>query len=440
MPGMDGLQAARALKADETLKHPPAIIMVTAFGRDEIREEAEQLHLDGFLVKPVTRSMLVDALVNVYADPGDQVAAVASATAEGVCLAGLRILLVEDNDINQQIAVELLEGVGARVDVVNNGREAVDKLFGGPIPTPYHVVLMDLQMPVMDGHQATAKIRSDARFASLPIFAMTAHATLEERDSCLAHGMNGHIAKPIDPALLFGTLSKVPRRDAQAAGRDGSPNAAEAAALRGAAAKAAEVPSVDGLDAANGLRRVGSNSTLYVKLLRQFAVEQADTVERIRTALAANDVEGATRLAHTLKGVAGNLGAAPVQAAAAGVEQLLRDGSPKIDVDPALERLAAVLGPLVADLRTNLHATLVTSEPAGAAVPPAHTLAIAAQLAKLFADFDTGAVTFAEQNEANLRPAFAAADWERFLRLTQEFAFADARVLLDKTLAHWPAS
>ena len=120
------------LKADETLKHPPAIVMVTAFGRDEVREEAEHLHLDGFLVKPVTRSMLVDSLVNVFADAGDQVAAVASATAEGVSLAGLRILLVEDNDINQQIAVELLEGVGAKVDVVNNGREAVDKLFGGP--------------------------------------------------------------------------------------------------------------------------------------------------------------------------------------------------------------------------------------------------------------------------------------------------------------------
>ena len=436
MPGMDGLQAARALKTDQTLKHPPAIVMVTAFGRDEVREEAEHLHLDGFLVKPVTRSMLVDSLVNVFADPGDQVAAVASATDKGVSLAGLRILLVEDNDINQQIAVELLEGVGAKVDVVNNGREAVDKLLGGPIPTPYDLALMDLQMPVMDGRQATAAIRADARFASLPIFAMTAHATLEERDFCLANGMNGHIAKPIDPALLFDTLGKIPRRAVQAAG----PNVAEAAAFCGAPGEAAEVLSVDGLDAEDGLRRVGGNNTLYVKLLRQFAVEQADTVERIRTALAAHDVEAATRLAHTLKGVAGSLGAAPVQAAAADVEQRLRDGSPKVDADPALERLAAVLGPLLADLRANLHATPVTNEPTGAAVPPAHTRAIAAQLAKLFADFDTSAVTFAEQNEANLRPAFAAGDWERFLRLTQDFAFPDAHALLDNSLAHWRAS
>src|SRR5262245_47500052 len=174
MPGMDGLQAARAIKSDVALKHPPAIVMVTAFGRDEVREEADRLHLDGFLVKPVTRSMLVDALVGAFADAGDQAVAVASATAEGISLTGLRVLLVEDNDINQQIAVELLEGVGAKVDVTSNGREAVDRLFGGPMPPPYDVVLMDLHMPVMDGHQATAKIRSDARFKELPLYAMTA--------------------------------------------------------------------------------------------------------------------------------------------------------------------------------------------------------------------------------------------------------------------------
>src|SRR5947208_15650909 len=110
MPGMDGLQAARAIKADETLMHPPAIVMVTAFGREEVREEAERLELEGFLVKPVTRSMLVDTLVTAFADSGDQAAAVASATAAGVRLTSLRTLLVEGNDINQQIAVELLQG------------------------------------------------------------------------------------------------------------------------------------------------------------------------------------------------------------------------------------------------------------------------------------------------------------------------------------------
>jgi PAS domain S-box-containing protein len=430
MPGMDGLQAARALKADLCLEHPPAIIMVTAFGRDEVREEAECLHLDGFLVKPVTRSMLVDALVTAFADAGDQAAAVAHATSEGVSLAGLRLLLVEDNDINQQIAVELLEGVGAKVDVVGNGREAVDRLFGGPIPPPYDAVLMDLQMPVMDGHQATAKIRSDPRFAALPIYAMTAHATLEERDLCLNSGMIGHIAKPIDPAVLFATLGKVARQAADAArgGKSTTPVAAPA-----------DLPPVDGLDRADGLRRVGGNTKLYVKLLRQFASQQADAVGQIRAALAGKDTDCATRLAHTLKGVAGNLGASQVQAAAASAEKLLRDDAAAEAVNAALEQLAGVLDPFMARLCAAL-ATGVSAPPAAPAVAPARTRDVAVQLAKLFAEFDTSAVTFTEENQASLRPAFDAVTWEQFLRHTQGFAFADAQTLLDQALARLTVS
>jgi two-component system sensor histidine kinase/response regulator len=433
MPGMDGLQAARAVKDDVSLTHPPAIVMVTAFGRDEVREEAERLHLDGFLVKPVTRSMLVDALVSAFADASDQAAAVASATAEGISLAGLRVLLVEDNEINQQIAIELLEGVGAKVDLANNGRLAVDMLLGGPIPPSYDVVLMDLQMPVMDGHQATAKIRSDPRFAALPIYAMTAHATLEERELCLANGMNGHIAKPIDPALLFDTLSKIARR---APGVD-TVRAVEAS--EAAADAPAELPPIDGLDSADGLRRVGGNKRLYTKLLRQFASQQADAVGQIRAALAANDRESAIRLAHTLKGVAGNLGAGDVQNAAAAVEKLLRDGSGADATTQALQQLAGVLDPFLVRLRAAFEMS-TTEAAATPAVATTHTRAVAAQLTKLFADFDTGAVAFAEENQASLRPAFDAATWDQFQRKTQEFAFADAQALLDQMLARLPES
>jgi len=430
MPGMDGLEAARALKAELSLKHAPAIVMVTAFGRDEVREEAERLHLDGFLVKPVTRSMLVDVLVSVFADASNQAAAVASATAEGIQLTGLRVLLVEDNDINQQIAVELLEGVGAKVDVASNGRIAVDTLFGGPIPPPYDVVLMDLQMPVMDGHQATSKIRSDPRF-TLPIYAMTAHATLEERDFCLSNGMSGHIAKPIDPALLFDTLSKVPRRTPEVViAGTGAAEAVDAPP---------ELPLIDGLDCADGLRRVGGNNNLYVKLLRQFASQQADDAGQILAALATNDIESATRLAHTLKGVAGNLGAGKLQHTAAAVETLLRDGAPADSTKQALEQLAGVLDPLVARLRAALEMN-TTSAAAAPVVSAMHTRTVAAHLTKLFAAFDTSAVTFAEENEASLRPAFDATTWDQFLRKTQEFAFADAQALLDQVLAHIPES
>src|SRR5204862_7464392 len=129
-------------------------------------------------------------------------------TDESERLKGARVLLTEDNEINQQIAVELLENAGASVKIANNGRQATEILFNGPQPPPFDVVLMDLQMPEMDGYQATAKIRSDERFRSLPIIAMTAHATLEERQRCLAAGMNDHISKPIDPGALFETVAR----------------------------------------------------------------------------------------------------------------------------------------------------------------------------------------------------------------------------------------
>jgi HPt (histidine-containing phosphotransfer) domain-containing protein len=176
-----------------------------------------------------------------------------------------------------------------------------------------------------------------------------------------------------------------------------------------------------------------------MKLLRQFASQQAEAVGQIRAALATHDIENATRLAHTLKGVAGNLGAGPVQAAVTAVEKLLRDGSPADAINPALGQLAAVLDPLLARIRAAL-AVGATVTAAAPAVAPAQTRAVAAQLTKLFADFDTSAVTFTEENHASLRPAFDATTWERFLRQTQEFAFADAQALLQQALAHLPAS
>ena len=207
MPGMDGLQASRHIKSDETLRHQPAIVIVTAFGREEVREEAERMQLDGFLLKPVTKSTIVDTLVNVFAT-ADEASQVATDHAHEQRLRGARILLVEDNEINQQIAVELLEGAGASVRVAGNGREACEILLDGPPPVPFDLVLMDLQMPEMDGYQATAKLRDDPRASTLPIIAMTAHATIEERQRCLAAGMNDHIAKPIDPATLFETVER----------------------------------------------------------------------------------------------------------------------------------------------------------------------------------------------------------------------------------------
>jgi two-component system sensor histidine kinase/response regulator len=444
MPGMDGLQASRHIKSDETLSHQPAIVLVTAFGREEVREEAERLQLDGFLLKPVTKSMIVDTLVNVFGHAGEEsIAATESEQADR--LRGARILLTEDNEINQQIAVELLELAGATVKVANNGREAVEILSTGPQPPPFEVVLMDLQMPEMDGYQATARLRSDARFATLPIIAMTAHATFEERQRCLAAGMNDHISKPIDPVVLYETVGRFCRTGFQPVLADstvvspvGPLGTGETPVLPDQA-----VPPIDGLDVTDGLSRVAGNRKLYLKLLRQFDEQQGPVVGQVSAALAQGNRDLAERLAHTLKGVAGNIGAKAVQAAAGKLEKLIRERAAATEAEAAQGELAAVLHPLLVQLRAALQSpppstpSPVTALPAG---DSAMTREATTQLARLLSEFDAGAADFIEERQAALRPLFPGDSWAQFEKLVQNYSFADAQAQLEQALKGLPTS
>ncbi|MEO5716088.1 MAG: response regulator [Luteolibacter sp.] len=426
MPGMDGLQATRHIKSDETLIHPPAIVLVTAFGREEVREEAERLQLDGFLVKPVTKSMLVDTLVNVFATDGAGESARLPDSTADTSLHGVRVLLTEDNEINQQIATELLEGAGATVTVASNGRMAVDILANSTRPLPFDVVLMDLQMPEMDGYQATAKLRSDPSFATLPIIAMTAHATLEERQRCLDAGMNDHVSKPIDPGVLLETVAK---------------HAAHA--IRIPAAEPAPLPHqtsddlshIPGLDAEEALKRVSGNLPLYRKLLGQFVSENHDTLREISAALAKGDGTHAGLLAHTLRGVAGNIGAKTVHAAAGHLEKLIRDNAAPDLLETAIRETAAGLDPLLEQLRTALAtAPPATESRAPIAVDTEQTRAAATRLAGLLADFDPQAADFLIENQAALSPLFSPDAWSQFSSQVQGYAFNDAHAMLDQAL------
>ncbi len=421
MPGMDGLQASRHIKGDETLRHPPAIVLVTAFGREEVREEAERLHLDGFLVKPVTKSMLVDTLVSVFAEAGEA-AAVVTEAGQATRLRGTRLLLAEDNEINQQIAVELLEGVGAAVRVANNGREAVEILCSGPQPPPFDAVLMDLQMPEMDGYQATAKLRADARFRMLPIIAMTAHATLEERQHCLAMGMNDHISKPIDPENLFETVGRY-CKPSEAAGHPVEVPAPQADD---------KLPNIAGLDAQDGLRRVAGNQKLYRKLLRQFLTQQADAPTQIREQLRAHDVAGAERSAHTVKGVAGNLGAKTIQAVAAELEKAIRDGANPDQVAALNQRLDEAFSTLMAPLCAALgEAPPLPATAPGAAIDLELLKPVAAQMLKQLSECDPAAAESLEGHRALFAALFSAAELEQFEQHLQGYAFAEARGMLE---------
>jgi two-component system, sensor histidine kinase and response regulator len=316
------------------------------------------------------------------------------------------------------------------VTVANNGRATVDILSNGPQPPPFDLVLMDLQMPVMDGYQATAKLRGDERFKDLPIIAMTAHATIEERQRCLASGMNDHISKPIDPANLFETVGKFYKPVTPShspGGMEGDRKPGEGAAL-----SAGGLPSVEGLDATDGLARVGGNRKLYLKLLRQFVTQQGDAAAQITGQLKAGDVATAERSAHTLKGVAGNLGAKNLQSAAADLEKLLRDHATTETIEPARLRFEENLSALLERLRP----ALGEEKPAAAAVAAApvdltQLKPVVEQTLKQLSEFDAAAGDSFEANRAVFASLFSAGEFARFEQHLQGYAFGEAQALLE---------
>ena len=327
MPGMDGLEASRIIKRNDRLKHIPKIVMVTAFGREDIRNQAEAIGIDSYLLKPVNSSLLYDALVDLFGTTASEHRPAGPRTdATPHDATGIRVLVVEDNEINQQVAAELLQGAGAIVTLANHGAEAVKILTTGAQPPPFDVVLMDLQMPEMDGITATKLLRSDPQREQIPIIAMTAHALVEERQRCLDAGMNDHISKPIDPEALFATLLKwaKPKRKAETEPVTALPEQIVSARV------GSVVPQIAGVNVTDGLNRVAGNRNLYLRLLSQFVSQQAGAATQIATAMDAGDRKLAERLAHTVKGVAANLGISDVQSAAQKLEKGIRESQDSV--------------------------------------------------------------------------------------------------------------
>ena len=374
MPGMDGLETARRIRA---LAPELPVAIVTAHGREEIFAASEGVGVDAVLVKPVQPSLLFDTAMRLLgaAQPASRPGGESespSARSPGAQpgeppaqlqgLRGARVLLVEDNELNREVALGLLGEAGLAPDAAEDGAQAVRMVTEGD----YDLVLMDVQMPVMDGYEATRAIRRTLGPDRLPIVAMTANAMQGDREACLATGMNDHVAKPIDPDELFAALLRwLPRRgDAAAAG--GEPDTAAAAspdaspdaqpntpALAspasaplagpppGVALDKAGAPRV--LDPEAGLRRVMGKQATYHALLRRFVSEHADAAARIAGFLKAGDRASATREAHTMKGVAGTLGARVVQGHAANLESALRHGASPEHANEGLKVLSTAL-------------------------------------------------------------------------------------------------
>ncbi len=321
MPGMDGLEASRKILRGGGLKHVPEIVMVTAFGREDVRAQAEEIGIKGYLLKPVSPSMLHDTLMEVFGvteQESERSRPTQMEDVPSIDASGIRILLVEDNEINQQVATALLESVGASVSIANHGGEAVRLLTKSEGRAPFDVVFMDLQMPEMDGLTATKLIRLQPQLQELPIIAMTAHALVEERQRCLEAGMNDHVSKPIDPDALFATLMRwtKSRQSQRNVGiEDKSAETPDAVTL----------PEIEGVDMAGGLNRVSGNKRLYRDLLVQFAAKHSEVNSELMAAIDCGDSKLAERIAHTVKGVAGNIGLGAVFTVAEKLERAIRE-------------------------------------------------------------------------------------------------------------------
>ncbi|MTW33994.1 response regulator [Pseudoduganella danionis] len=389
----------------------PVTAIVSAYDAEHLHISAGRLGARHFLAKPVLPAALRELLASVTGQAS--IDASLPLRQQAAALDGMRVLLVEDNPLNQQLACELMEGRGVQVTVAEHGQAALDLLAAVP-PDHYQVVLMDLQMPVMDGYEATRRLRARPEFAALPLIAMTAHALVEEREQCLALGMNGHIGKPIEPEELYAELARhyaAPSNSVGGlsgliglSGLSGLNSPAGASGLSGAGgaladSDAAGLPVIAGLDTASGLRRCGGRVSLYRGMLERYGQEFAQLTPAMEGLLAAVQWGEAERLAHTLRGLSGTIGAASVAELATALESACH-AQDAAAAQTALAALAAPLQSLLAALPQPPAPVEGGGPGAAAALPDCLP-----QLRALLADSDGDCIALWEEHRA----AFAAA-------------------------------
>ena len=419
MPVLDGIETAKRISALPNLTVRPHLIMVTAYGREEVLKQAEQAAFENVLIKPVTPSILFDSVIQALSADYSVAREVQSSSGAEPNLAlirGARILLVEDNELNREVALGLLEDAQLSIETAENGAVAVQMIT----KQDYDLVLMDMQMPVMDGVTATKAIRSNPRFLSLPIVAMTANAMDRDRQLCLDAGMNDHLAKPIDPDKLFGALLRwiTPRAAAAIAAQSPVLPASLSTPTTGS-----DSLTISGIDTAIALKRTGGNLKRYESLLHRFADSQTAVVSDIRAALVANDTPTAQRLAHSLKGAAANLGATTLAEVAAKAESAIDSNQ---GVAAALEALSHSLDTSLAAIRTVLPNETVPDSSTLASADPSIVAQPLSQLKRLLENDDGDASDFILDARPNLCKVLTAAELGSLIGHVGNFAYADA--------------
>ncbi|MCB1773471.1 MAG: response regulator, partial [Gammaproteobacteria bacterium] len=386
MPGKDGI-ALQAELCDLLGDRLPPVIMTTAYGREELEESllAAGMSARSILTKPVSPDDLRSAIANALGDldpdadtKGEK--ALDDAKQDAAALRNAYVLLAEDNELNQELAVDLLRGHGLRVDVAGDGAAALELVK----KNDYDGVLMDCQMPVMDGYEATRRIRELPERQSLPVIAMTANVMHDDIVEALAAGMNDHIAKPINIRDMFSIMSRWIKPGSP--GDAASPSRNPISETEGS--EGIRIPELEGVDTVKGLRRLGGNRRLYAKLLRKFSENQAQAWELACTANRDGDRETAVRLMHTLKSTAGSIGAGRLQKMAAEAERQFELGNHP-DTQPDGEALSRELGRVIGLLEAQRLDNIDTG--AVRTVANAERSAIILDLQRQLEEYDTAA-------------------------------------------------
>ncbi len=347
-PGISGPEAIKAIRkssltADESGRHIP-IISVVPFGQEIIAEKTIGSELEALLIKPFTLSTMLDTVLKVFhkdvAIPRRSSRTVLSSEALAD-LKSLRVLLVEDNEINQDFASELLAKAGVSVEIAGNGILALQMLE----KHQFDCVLMDVQMPEMDGYAATRAIRLQEKFRHLPVIAMTAGAMSGDREKALQAGMNDYITKPVDPQQLFRKLLQWAHNAGDTAGTTGNPEKTDQ--------QTQKMPGIPGMDVEAGLERIGGNIAMLIKVLKKFCLNHADTTGKIQKAIETGHADESRLLAHGLAGVAGNLGVKNIENLARTVESFIVDGRTESALE-TLPQLETELQKFIAAAETGL--------------------------------------------------------------------------------------
>jgi len=418
-PGMNGIDFTKALKELIGSSAPPCIL-VTAYASDELIHDSSIEGIEHVIPKPVNASLLFETILSIFnlftTESSINSYEAGNKNKDIAALKGVRILLAEDNLLNQQIATEILGDEGLVIDVANNGQEAVDMVN----KNAYAMVLMDMQMPIMDGLEATRTIRKNFSNDDLPVLAMTANASDADRQKCLASGMDAHITKPIDPDLLFTEIAKWIK-----------PNNTPPITNKTLAITTKEtqtIPEIKGVDTNLGLKVAAGKVSLYIKMLKTFSTDQVNAVENIKKAIEKNDFATGQLIAHTLKGTCGSIGATELQKKAEILESHLKEKMSHAKIVELLDLIHPALMLVIGSIHELLPNKEMASETT--AISDAEVKSLILHLSELLTNDDTEANELLEKNHTVLQHYYGDDSFGMISDALQSFDFESALKIL----------